>query len=642
MVNALHTSTEASPDSRLRRTRILPLAEAGATDWGSLGLASAAAGPLASGGSSAVLGQAAEALTLELAESLASAAPPSGLPQTAARLADTIRACLWRQTCRDAPWQQAIGRSDAPGSEPLEAQRLSAGPATVPAEATAAQPNGSWVCITSPGGSPRLWRYVLNGQNSAIDNGLETVLLTHGWLGSGVTSAPSSPLGFNPGLHAAAVNLASASRQVLFLDWGQQAIDPNPAGLAPYNAAGRINSVAAWAKAPLQSLADSGATLTLVGFSLGSYVVAQTAVQLGSGSNLRLVALEPAAAGLRGAYDLDSANNSADPVPNLAGTTPSGSLAFVVADTNLSIGLAADNTRAGTAQHSFLVRGFASGTSATDAHGAIPALYADLARYLAPEAAITTTILSGFRTNQYSNSGTRSGIRPHEGIVTLRNNQSAIARLDGFTATGATQTVVFVDAQESVTPTGSSSSQDTLVALRDVQLASSASVERVVLGGSAAIGATGNSAVQELIGNAAANRLEGRGNLDRLTGGDGPDTFVYAALSDALVGGSRTLRSFERITDFDVSQDRIDAPGSTQRSLTDLGSVGSLSDIGLRGLLTSGNFGAGAAALFRWGSGAGERLLLGLNDANPGFDPLFDGIIELTGLQGDPLSLLVS
>ena len=611
------TSAETGMSAMLRHILFLPWMEDDGTVGAGLSLA-AMSESSAAGAASAALE------TLDLAE-----------------LSAAFRSTACHRVACDGHLQLADGRPDASANQPETPQGDSLAPDAVPA---GTEPGAGWVCVTSPDGSPRLWRYVLPGQAATIDDGLETLVLTHGWLGSGVTSAPSTPLGFNPGLNAAAVNLASASRQVLFLDWGQQALDPTPSGLAPYNAAGRINAVAAWARDPLQPLASSGKTLTLVGFSLGSYLAAQTAVQLGSGSNLHLVALEPATAGLRGAYDLDSSNAAADPVPNLAGAAPSGSLAFVVADTNLTIGLAADNTRAGTAQRSFLVRGFASGTSTGDAHGAVPALYADLARYLDPNAAITETILAGFRPDQYSNSGSRSGSRPHEGIATLRSNEGAIARLEGFTTIGATQTVAFVDEQDSITPSGSSRSQDTIVTLRDLQLDSSASIERLVLGGKNSLGATGNAAAQELIGNAAANRLEGKGGLDRITGGDEADTFVYTALSDALVGGSSLKRSFEWITDFDASQDRIDAPGSSQRSVSNLGSIGSLSDLGLRGLLTTVNFAAGAAALFRFTPtvGDGERLFLGLNDSRAGFDPRRDAIIELTGLQGDPLTVMVS
>ncbi len=645
MVTLRHSSAEAVD---VTGTPLCSLVLSGTdpawTTWQSLSSAGTTASnaPVDDG---AALSRSAEALIRTVAASLVNAADPSGLPPAVARFSSASPAPTWHHAARQAALQRGMTPAGSPSSDALTTPEPPAEPtvaATAPIGSPTATVAAGWVCVTSPSGSPRLWRYVLPGQNAAIDAGLETLVLTHGWLGSGVTTIPSSPLGFNPGLHTAAVNLASNSRQVLFLDWGEQALDPSPSGLAPYNAAGRINAVAAWARDPLQALADSGRTLTLVGFSLGSYVAAQTAVQLGSGGNLRLVALDPAAAGLSGAYDLNSSNSSADPVPNLASTAPSGSLAFVVADTSFSIGLAGDNTRAGTAQRSFLVRGFASGTSAAVAHGAIPALYADLARYLAPNAAVTETLLAGFRANQYSNSGSLSGTRTHEGLATLRNNQGAISRLEGFTAAGIGQTLQFVDSGDSLTPAGSTSRQDTLVTLRSLQLSSSASVERLVLGGNDAIGAVGNAAAQELIGNAAANRLEGKGGLDRITGGDAADTVVYSALSDALVGGSSSLRSFEWITDFDTSQDRIDAPGSTQRNVSNLGSVGSLSDGGLLGLLSAGSFAAGAAALFRAGTGAGERLFLSLNDASAGFDPLRDAIVELTGLRGDPSSLLVS
>lgn len=627
MASARHTTAETVGFSV---TQLLPFRDSSWADWQSLDLAVVTA-------SNGSLEAAAPLGRTEATPAQASSPVTNGTATAFSAKPEPIQASRWsgiqsNTALRPTPaWLSA-------SNPPAATDETAAAPAALGA-ATATTPQvGSWVCVTSGTGTPRLWRYVLPGQAAAIDSSLETLVLIHGWLGLGVTSAPNSPLGFNPGLNAAAVNLASASRQVLLLDWGEHALDPSPSGLAPYTAAGQVNGVAQWAKDPLQAVATSGKTLTLVGFSLGSYVAAQTAVQLGSGSNLRLVALDPAVAGLQGAYDLDSTNTSADPIPSLADSVPSGSLAFVVADSNLSIGLAGDNARAGTAQRSFLIRGFASSTSPADAHGTVPSLYADLARYLAPNAAITETILAGFRPNQYSNSGSVIGTRLHEGVVTLRSNQPAIARLDGFTAAGTAQTVLFVDSQDSLTPAGSSGSQDTIVSLRDLQLGSSASIERLVLGGEAAIGATGNAAAQELIGNAAANRLEGKGGLDRITGGDAGDTFVYTVLSDALVGGSSTLRRFEWITDFDTNQDRIDAPGDSQRSVSDLGSVASLSDIGLRGLLTTGTFAAGAAALFS----AGERLFLGLNDSRAGFDPLRDAILELTGLQGTPQSLLVS
>ena len=66
-----------------------------------------------------------------------------------------------------------------------------------------------------------------------------------------------------------------------------------------YNAAGRVQAVATWASQQLQPLANSGKPLTLVGHSLGAYVCAQTALALGSTTNLRLVALDPAAAALK-------------------------------------------------------------------------------------------------------------------------------------------------------------------------------------------------------------------------------------------------------------------------------------------------------------------------------------------------------
>lgn len=75
--------------------------------------------------------------------------------------------------------------------------------------------------------------------------------------------------------------------------------------------------------------------------------------------------------------------------------------------------------------------------------------------------------------------------------------------------------------------------------------------------------ATGNGLAQTLFGNEASNRLEGGGGVDLLTGGDGADTLAYVTLLDSLIGGSSQSPSLERISDFDLLNDRIDSPGSS-------------------------------------------------------------------------------
>ncbi len=109
----------------------------------------------------------------------------------------------------------------------------------------------------------------------------------------------------------------------------------------------------------------------------------------------------------------------------------------------------------------FVVKDFASNTSAGNAHGAIPTLYAELAG----NAATTQKPLENFQTNRYSGSGSTSRTRHHEGVVTVRSKSLGIlATIDGFTTGGTTQKVSFVEAGIA-DPAGSSSSLDTIVSL---------------------------------------------------------------------------------------------------------------------------------------------------------------------------------
>ena len=526
------------------------------------------------------------------------------------------------------------------------------GEATVPLEpainraALTAAPGSPWRVLEAvPGSSTtplrRLWLYDPTGtgvNNTAALPALETVVVTHGWRGQGVGKAPDDPTGFGAAFTAMASAIAIPGKvQVLFQDWGVESIDPSPAGVAPYNAAGRVQAVATWASQQLQPLANSGKPLTLVGHSLGAYVCTQTAIALGSPANLRLVALDPAASGLNGAYDLNTTNSTTDQVPNLSKTVTAGaSLAFVVAETNFSIGIAGDNAVAGTAANSFVVKGFASNTAAGDAHGAITTLYADLARYLAPNAATTKELLGSFQSNRFSDSGSTSGTRRHEGAVTVRSKSLGIlASIDGFTTGGGAQKVSFVEA-EIADPAGSSSSLDTIVALRDVSLGTGNSIEKIVLGGRANLTAKGNALAQTLNGNEGNNRLEGAGGIDSVTGGDGADTFAYSSLLDSLIGGTSKAPRFESITDFDLRYDQIDAPGNSARAVAMLGSVGAaLTTSAITTLLNRSDFAASAAACFSFGN----RTFLGVNDTVAGFSSAQDAVIEITGFQPQGLAL---
>jgi Ca2+-binding RTX toxin-like protein len=97
---------------------------------------------------------------------------------------------------------------------------------------------------------------------------------------------------------------------------------------------------------------------------------------------------------------------------------------------------------------------------------------------------------------------------------------------------------------------------DHVVALASVTLAPQ--VERLTLGGTAALGATGNALGNAMTGNAAANRLDGAAGADLLRGGAGNDTLDGGAHNDRLFGedGADHFRfagpgqGIDRIADF--------------------------------------------------------------------------------------------
>jgi Ca2+-binding RTX toxin-like protein len=128
--------------------------------------------------------------------------------------------------------------------------------------------------------------------------------------------------------------------------------------------------------------------------------------------------------------------------------------------------------------------------------------------------------------------------------------------------------------------------------------------------------------------------ISGGAGIDSLTGGGGADTFVYTTLSDGIVGGSSSARSFERIIGFTVGLDRFDvATAPPAGGFKTLGAVASLNDTGLTGLLNATNFGAHGAATFRFGSGTATRTFIAFNDASAGYNATADAVLELTSLS---------
>jgi subtilisin family serine protease/subtilisin-like proprotein convertase family protein len=107
------------------------------------------------------------------------------------------------------------------------------------------------------------------------------------------------------------------------------------------------------------------------------------------------------------------------------------------------------------------------------------------------------------------------------------------------------------------TSTATTTISDTLIA--SVTTILPANVENLLLGGSSAIGGTGNDGANRLTGNAANNSLSGAGGDDILNGGAGSDTLTGGAGADTFVMrfGQSRASARDRITDFAIGTDRI-------------------------------------------------------------------------------------
>jgi hypothetical protein len=143
---------------------------------------------------------------------------------------------------------------------------------------------------------------------------------------------------------------------------------------------------------------------------------------------------------------------------------------------------------------------------------------------------------------------------------------------------------------------------------------------------------TGNNGTNTLSGTAFSDTIKSGSGIDTITGGTGADTMIYTSLSDGLVGGSTSARTFEKITDFSVGQDNFDVTNlPASGAFKNLGTITALSDSGLTGLLTSTNFVAKGAATFIYGSGTSTRTFIAFNDATAGFSASNDAVLEITG-----------
>jgi len=153
-----------------------------------------------------------------------------------------------------------------------------------------------------------------------------------------------------------------------------------------------------------------------------------------------------------------------------------------------------------------------------------------------------------------------------------------------------------------------------------------------VTGSAEADAILGGLGIDSLMGGDGNDTLTGGGGLDALNGGNGADTFVLTTLTDAIVGGSGSSPTFEKITGFTVGEDRFDVttvPGTG--AFRNLGAVSALTTSAMATLLNSGNFVASGAATFTYGSGASQRTFIAFNNGTAGYSTTTDAVLEITG-----------
>ncbi|MEP0903679.1 alpha/beta fold hydrolase [Nodosilinea sp. FACHB-13] len=221
-----------------------------------------------------------------------------------------------------------------------------------------------------------LKRYSEDGSLQAIDPNQETVVVVHGWKGSGQ----------DENIQEIAREASRQGVQVLTLDWGsiaQAGLDDVPSVpltdwdvpeiLPPYNTAEWIAPVGEWAYNKLHQLGFDPNQLTLVGHSLGTYVSAELAAQFDDDKVKNLVALDPAFPAnnmVLGGYDVDG-RTSEQNLPRVFRNVADNSLSFVAKNAPLTVervgdadtlvedqgigGFAGDSDQAATADNSFVV-----------------------------------------------------------------------------------------------------------------------------------------------------------------------------------------------------------------------------------------------------------------------------------------------
>ena len=159
-----------------------------------------------------------------------------------------------------------------------------------------------------------------------------------------------------------------------------------------------------------------------------------------------------------------------------------------------------------------------------------------------------------------------------------------------------------------------------------------ANKQNVLLTGSGNISGKGNSLSNVITGNSGNNILDGLGGKDLLTGLAGKDTFRISALKDSLLG------AYDRITDFTIGSDKIQAPSTRVGLVSNVGNVSSLNATDISSKLTATSFKSNGVAVFSFGS----QTFVAINDPVAGFDAKKDAIVEVTGYSGGTIDQLLT
>jgi hypothetical protein len=197
---------------------------------------------------------------------------------------------------------------------------------------------------------------------------------------------------------------------------------------------------------------------------------------------------------------------------------------------------------------------------------------------------------------------------------------------------------------------------DTLTAAITTSLP--ASVENLLLTGSAAIDGNGNAFANRLRGNGANNSLNGGAGADTLDGGAGSDTLTGGGDPDTVVlrFGQSTAGATDRITDFAIGSDKLSllssngvntVPTGLSQAANWLTSNPIINERTLESLVLSAftdangslpgkqPLGPNAAAVLVVTAAGSRNTFLMANDTVAGYQKANDLVVNITGYTGN-------